>query len=976
MKHRRITDRFRDFLLVLVKASPHRACLSLVTGTIKHRRRLRALSLSLLMIATLLVSSFSALIPQQTARAAGSMADSLSLPDQVTSFMYYRTLGSCVTYSGSNLRDGVAFANGDWINQADAKSGAWFADAGLFQGGISTPGAYLKGIDGITLNNNLVDCSKLVSGALKLWGSWAPDQALCAMGFRRVDDGEFKAGRCTDAQGGTDQFMRDNVAKYAAAVKSRVYGGKEPSLSSEAKYLLYLKTFQSVCAPTATISTSASKGTTTRDYSVRQPSRVGTGATATVPITTTYYVSHDNMQQSDAVSISPGTNLDTIPTSPPEFTTCGDLVKAINGDSGKNNGLADAYQAYLIKDKGVKDTSNPGQSCNVPGATVDSNGQPCPAGTDATSCNIPQLGWILCPVLTTAGSLADSAYGFLADGFLKTDPSLVNTDPKATNPDGSLIGTGTYTAWGIMRNFANVAFVIVFLIVIFSQLTSVGLANYSLKKMLPKLVIAAILVNLSFFICQVAVDLSNIIGYSLKDVFAGITTQVTSAAPAVPSGTQDGGNVFGGLATLALTGALVWVNIGAFFVMVAGALVALLMIFVILIARKALIVLLIVIAPLAFVAYLLPNTEGWFKKWQQWLIGILMLFPIIGVVYGGSLLASAVLMQVAGTDVVMRIAAAAVGVIPLFVVPFILKSSLNAIGGIGGKINAFGAKAQSTARGGTQKAFGNSRLGQFRNYRQGLHDRRRAQIQGGTFRGNNANPLNWGRNLAAVANRGVNRASGNFGSGLSASGAALTSEEIEREVKNGTALMEQQRLTSGELMELAQGREVRRDGRVVMRQPNEAGRQAAVREKMRTGTTGEVEQLLVGSADATARIRQEMARGIHANGHNVKADYLGGDFADRVIRGEIGSNADLDDAAARRLNGGRLSAETMVGQDADALERIARVSGEASAGTRTDIGATQLSDLRGQATEAQSNDLLRGKITGQKAGPIDTISRL
>ena len=73
-----------------------------------------------------------------------------------------------------------------------------------------------------------------------------------------------------------------------------------------------------------------------------------------------------------------------------------------------------------------------------------------------------------------------------------------------------------------MRNISNVAFIVAFLVIIYSQLTSVGISNYGVKKMLPRLVIAAVLVNLSFTFCAVLLDLSNVTGYAFQDAFMGI----------------------------------------------------------------------------------------------------------------------------------------------------------------------------------------------------------------------------------------------------------------------------------------------------------------------------------------------------------------------------------------------------------------------------------------------------------------------
>ena len=57
------------------------------------------------------------------------------------------------------------------------------------------------------------------------------------------------------------------------------------------------------------------------------------------------------------------------------------------------------------------------------------------------------------------------------------------------------------------------------LIVIFSYLTGIGINNYRIKQILPRLILTAILVNLSFIVCLLAVDASNILGSSLNGTF-------------------------------------------------------------------------------------------------------------------------------------------------------------------------------------------------------------------------------------------------------------------------------------------------------------------------------------------------------------------------------------------------------------------------------------------------------------------------
>lgn len=406
--------------------------------------------------------------------------------------------------------------------------------------------------------------------------------------------------------------------------------------------------------------------------------------------------------------------------------------------------------------------------------------------TKKTSCAIDGVGWIVCPVVNFLAKVADGAFDFLSNSFLETKATTINTSSPV------------YKAWQIMRNLANVAFVIAFLIIIFSQLTSVGLTNYGVKKLLPRLVIAAILVNISYFVCQIAVDISNILGYSLKSM-------LISLIPASPDGSvQSGwttgqGGGFGLIAAQVLTGAgltiiVLYTLLATLIPIILAAVVALIMILFILVARQAIIILLIVISPLAFVAFLLPNTEQLFKKWQKTFTTMLLLFPIIAVVFGASSLAASVLSSTFtspnSNSTLGQIAAAAAMVLPLFLVPSLLKKSLDGVGNIGATLNGWGSKMGGALGAKGSKAYDNSRLAQYKNYRSSEANKRRALIQSGQYEGSGG--LLWNRKLGNYINRGINARTGNFGSKSAASGVALSKKMEEEEVANAETLMRAQ----------------------------------------------------------------------------------------------------------------------------------------------------------------------------------------
>jgi hypothetical protein len=252
---------------------------------------------------------------------------------------------------------------------------------------------------------------------------------------------------------------------------------------------------------------------------------------------------------------------------------------------------------------------------------------------DKVTCVVPGIGWIICPILNTTSAITDGIYAFVA-AFLTVQP--VTNDPES----------GLFIAWSVMRNFANVAFVIVFLIIIISQVTSMGISNYGIKRMLPRLIVAAILVNISFWVCAIAVDLSNIGGSSIKALFDNIGEGLALPVDAGTGGWSVG-NQWQGVTTSilggVLLGAALYVALSALIPVLMACLITIVIVFLALIIRQALIVLLIVVSPIAFVAYLLPNTETLFTRWRRMFTTLLMMYPIIALAFGAAALAGQIL---------------------------------------------------------------------------------------------------------------------------------------------------------------------------------------------------------------------------------------------------------------------------------------------------------------------------------------------
>lgn len=303
---------------------------------------------------------------------------------------------------------------------------------------------------------------------------------------------------------------------------------------------------------------------------------------------------------------------------------------------------------------------------------------PAPGGGEenTTTCSpeIGALGWIICPTMGFLATISDGLYSFISDQ-LAIPPEILETTGDNTQ---------TYEAWKIFRNYANILFVIVFLAIVYSQLTGAGINNYGIKKMLPKLIIAAILVNLSFVICQLAVDLSNILGFGIKSIFDSMGAGLPAGEGESSWRTVVGGVLAGAVGIIALLLAISVPTLIAVVLALGSAAL-------ILIAQKALVILLIAVSPIAFVLYLLPNTESIFKKWLSLFKSLLLLFPIISLLFGAGALAANILGGIKTPG--MQIAALAATALPLIAIFPALQGALKGTGALGAKLAGWNGKS-------------------------------------------------------------------------------------------------------------------------------------------------------------------------------------------------------------------------------------------------------------------------------------------
>lgn len=253
------------------------------------------------------------------------------------------------------------------------------------------------------------------------------------------------------------------------------------------------------------------------------------------------------------------------------------------------------------------------------------------------------LDWLFCP-LTSGMSVAAGKLESLIEGQLNFNIK------QNLNETG-----GVHLAWSVIRDVASVFVVILLLVMVFSQAIGGGFLDpYTIKKLLPRLVIAVIAMQLSWDICSYLISLANDAGHGLKQImlapFPGLNDlDINSILYHLnPGSLTNAGAVVGanGLLAAVLVGGVIigFMAIEGTFVLIFSLLVGILAALCVLLFRNVLIVALTMFSPIAFLAWTLSGSQGGMKKiWDAWKTNfskLLMLFPLlIGIIYTGRIFA-------------------------------------------------------------------------------------------------------------------------------------------------------------------------------------------------------------------------------------------------------------------------------------------------------------------------------------------------
>ncbi len=279
---------------------------------------------------------------------------------------------------------------------------------------------------------------------------------------------------------------------------------------------------------------------------------------------------------------------------------------------------------------------------NPPAASVSTGpttAQTAQAQTAAAGSNTPNYSWYdyLNPLtwIDSAMELIVLPYASLilaiAGGFLDFSINFSLHTADLVNQSGGAIVLG----WTIIRDIFNMLFIFV---LIYSAISiMLNSSSWNGKQVLTKVIIAAILINFSFFITEVIIDAGNLIGGWF---YQGIQTTIgangsisASISAALGVWTSQTSNATTGLISTALIGPFgtPTSNVLAAFIrfgIIVFASYIFIYVSILFLARAVSLLFSLVMSPLGFAGGILPQTKKYADKWKDELIKDILLAPV------------------------------------------------------------------------------------------------------------------------------------------------------------------------------------------------------------------------------------------------------------------------------------------------------------------------------------------------------------
>ncbi len=297
------------------------------------------------------------------------------------------------------------------------------------------------------------------------------------------------------------------------------------------------------------------------------------------------------------------------------------------------------------------------------------------------------LSWILCPVVT----MLDLFFNFID----KAIQNLMTIEAdKYRDPDLKII-------WAQVRNIAYIILIPVMLVMVIG--TAVGFSAvdaYTVKKALPRLVVAVIFIALSFDIGGFLIGMSNNIGQGALGLMTAPLDGPYGEAGVTFSGLSNAGAgsavgewaVMGGLITAGVLIAGNGAMLAAAGLFLISACLTVLTVLLVIIARQLFILAILVLLPIAIIAWIFPGNDKLWKFLWGTFTKLLIMFPLIMVLIGSSRLFAYIVDKPGSSNVfednalnpILKLVAY---IIPYLLIPFAFKAAGGVLGNLMGMAN-------------------------------------------------------------------------------------------------------------------------------------------------------------------------------------------------------------------------------------------------------------------------------------------------
>ncbi len=316
-----------------------------------------------------------------------------------------------------------------------------------------------------------------------------------------------------------------------------------------------------------------------------------------------------------------------------------------------------------------------------------------PAADENSSCeSIGNWAWAACPLV----SFMAGAIGWLDE---RIQALLEVGEDRYANPR-------LRAAWANFRNLAYIILIPIMLVMVIG--TALGFevfSAYTIKKALPRMVVAVIFITLSWYITTFLIGFFNVIGagvlglmtapfgmesnMSLNTLFSASSDNAGDVASSIGSGFVQWVAVLGPLTGLALLAA----SKGGLAILLLYLMPAVLFVlgaFLVLVMREMFILAGVLLAPVAILAWVFPGNDGMWKLWWNTFSKLLIMFPLIMIIIGAGRIFAFLIDSSGGAgleSLLMPLLKLTAYILPYAFIPFAFKFAGGVFANLAGMVN-------------------------------------------------------------------------------------------------------------------------------------------------------------------------------------------------------------------------------------------------------------------------------------------------